>query len=206
MSQYHRYVAHSGIQLMHREVVLFMRHGLCHSNIEWPIPDYSDEKDGLTTVGVEQAKLTANWLRAHYPSERWIVVTSALTRARQTGEVVNEILGGILHKPDARINEFPGESVESYDSLDERLRAFCDEVPGKCSRSDERVLVVTHGHVLEYLVTRAVGLGRPTIVAKSEHHSGCRGLATHANCGVSAFSGPELQELVMWNSHAHLSK
>ena len=73
MSQYHRYVAHSGIQLMHREVVLFMRHGLCHSNIEWPIPDYSDEKDGLTTVGVEQAKLTANWLRAHFPSERWIV-------------------------------------------------------------------------------------------------------------------------------------
>ena len=206
MSQYVKYAAHSGIQLMNSAVVLFMRHGLCQSNVEWPIPDYSDEKDGLTAVGVEQAKLTADWLKAHFPADQWTVFTSALTRARQTGEVVNEILGGILHEPDARLNEFPGESVESYDSLDGRLRAFRDAVPGKCSRSDERVLVVTHGHVLEYLLIQAVRLGRPAIAERSELDVVTRGVPTHANCGVSAFSGPGLQELVMWNRHAHLSK
>ena len=206
MSQYVKYAAHSGIQLMNSAVVLFMRHGLCQSNVEWPIPDYSDEKDGLTAVGVEQAKLTADWLKAHFPADQWTVFTSALTRARQTGEIVNQVLCGVLQPPDARLNEFPGESVEAYDSLDRRLRAFREAVNSKCGQSGGRVLVVTHGHVLEYMVVQAVGLNRPVIVDKSESHAGTQGLSTHANCGVSAFSGPGLKELVMWNSHAHLSK
>jgi len=194
----------AGLLLADPTVVLFMRHGQCRSNTEGLWSGYSDERDVLTPTGICQSKQAAAWLRDTFPTRNWRVHTSTLTRAVETGQIVNQVLQGVLMEPDSRITEYPGERVESLTSLADRLRAFRDERSQDDFKGNTGTLVVTHGFVLEFMLASGLGLERPTVVHKSDLHAGTRGLTTHANGGISAFGGPALCDLVMWNSHAHL--
>jgi len=115
------------------------------------------------------------------------------------------VLGGniIAHDPD--INEFPGEGQETYNSLEIRIRKFLYRLSSFPTTPGERRLVVTHGHVLEYLLVTVLGLSKPQLVDKGDH-GGQFGLCAHANCGISAFclSVDRPIELLSWNHHVHL--
>jgi len=186
------------ISLHTRGVLFFVRHGQCRSNIEWPISNYSDAIDGLTSVGETQANCLGNCLSENFRSTMWIVHTSTLRRAIETGKIISRIVEGDLSQPDSRLNEFSAQN-ETYDKLQERLSSFFDHIDRIKVSENQKHLVVTHGHVLEFLLCNSLGVDMNTIIKGD--HAGQKGLTTHANCGLSAlFKG----ELLFWNSHLHL--
>jgi broad specificity phosphatase PhoE len=193
------------IDLNDPSVVLFMRHGQCRSNIEWPIEFYTDGIDGLTDIGKKQALAGGRELKSLFSQVSWKIWSSGLSRAIETATIIAAIVDGCLVDQDGDINEFAGEDKETYESLRIRINNFLEKLTRIPNRDYERRLVVTHGHVLEYLLVTGLGLPRPKVVDKGSH-GGQMGLASHANCGISAFSFPHNRspELLLWNHHSHL--
>lgn len=184
---------------MHAPGVIFLvRHGQCRSNLEWPIENYSDSIDGLTSMGETQAAGLGKCLVEYFPSTVWKVHTSALRRAIETGTIISGITGSKLSQPDPRLNEYSAQK-ETYDGLLKRVNSFLDHLSLIEISENERNLVVTHGHVLEFLLCHSLGVEMNPIIKGD--HAGQKGLITHSNCGLSAFFRGEL---LLWNSHLHL--
>ena len=142
-------------------VLYLVRHGY------YDTKDPADERVGkhLDALGREQAKLIAARLEAlpvHFAEVR----TSTFTRAMETGDILAAALGLPVvrdslisectppsNRPDIR-HDTPGEA----DSAQAQLEAAWAEYARPTPEHDTHTLLVCHGNVIRWFVTRALGV------------------------------------------------
>lgn len=110
---------------------------------------------------------------------------------------MNELEGRLLFS-DSRLNE--KLQTQTNENFIETIWSSIVELEALELQPNERLLVVTHGHVLSSLLMETLG-AIPELVRKTVNTDGTKGLATHLNCALSAFSA---SELLMWNFQGHL--
>lgn len=124
---------------------------------------------GLTEIGIEQAVLTAQRLKELSIDA---IYTSTMPRAMQTGQIIanefpsircqqddllRECLPGLTPRLTVRLNlQSPGLTDRAVEG---RLQAddVFDRYFRYALRDDRREVIVCHGNLIRYLVTRALG-------------------------------------------------
>lgn len=162
----------------------------------------SDPRDeavgrGLTPVGVAQAKLLAERLRA-LPFRFDEVLASPLTRARETAWTIAADLGGepvrILPDlaectpPTRRKDIMAREKPEDLAACSAQLERLAAELFAPSTRGDRHVLVVCHGNVTRWLVTKALGVDVDSWLVMSIGHASVTVLRVDAEGGVRVLS------------------
>jgi len=134
--------------------------------------DHDDPRDpdvgkGLVPLGVAQAKLTAARLNG-LPVEMSSLHSSTMTRARETALVIGEEFPNLELQtsklireclpPNRRIDimeRVPAEALEACtQQLEEAFKVFFAPSPD----ADRNDIVVCHGNVIRYFVTRVLGV------------------------------------------------
>lgn len=148
-----------------RSVVL-VRHG------EYRMDDGADPR--LTRRGRRQAQLSGAAL-AHEGFDR--VVTSPLVRARETCATmlegwkreaeVSDLLAEGVPTPVASLGVSGPKAAIDRARFDEAFDVFFGP-----ARGDERDLLVCHGNLIRYLVTRALGVSPRTWTRLNSNHCG----------------------------------
>lgn len=158
-----------------REIVL-VRHG------HYVADPAIDERigPGLSPIGVAQAKLAAARLHSDFPRVDGLYV-SPMQRARDTAGAIGaafsdqafEVVGDLAEcTPPTRRKEIMAEETEESTAackaqLDRAFARFF-ETPGSAGRTD---LLVCHGNVIRYLVTRALGVDTAAWLEMSPGHT-----------------------------------
>jgi serine/threonine-protein phosphatase PGAM5 len=133
--------------------------------------DQSDERDeftgkGLVPLGVAQSRLLAARLKA-MPVEFTSLTSSTMTRARQTAVVLNREFPGLELKQsklicectpptwrkDVMAEEKAAETEECVKNIDRFFKEFFVPSPDAGDRND---IVVCHGNVIRYFVTKVL--------------------------------------------------
>lgn len=143
--------------------IYLVRHGF------YDIKDDADPDVGkaLVPLGVAQARLVGARLRG-LPVDIDAIYTSTMTRARQTARVINEEFPHLdLQKtrilrectPTTRREDImarlePGEAAECEVQLEQAFKEFFIPSPNE----DRHEILVCHGNVIRYLVTRVQGV------------------------------------------------
>jgi serine/threonine-protein phosphatase PGAM5 len=132
--------------------------------------DHDDERDArtgkaLVPLGIAQARVLGARLKA-MPFEFTARLASPLTRARQTAEVIAAELPGPAFEivddlaectpPTRRQDIMERESEEDLVACTEQLERLAERLLRPADSGDHRELVVCHGNVIRYLVTRAL--------------------------------------------------
>lgn len=134
--------------------------------------DHEDERDpdvgrGLTPLGVAQARLIGARLRS-LPVEMTSLLSSTMTRARETARVINEEFPELEHQRSRLIRECtpptwredimaelePGEGKACTEKLEEAFTKYFTPSPEK----DRHDIIVCHGNVIRYFVTKVLGV------------------------------------------------
>jgi serine/threonine-protein phosphatase PGAM5 len=139
--------------------IILIRHG------EYEHDEDCDEDVGcgLVVLGRQQARLTGDRLKA-MPIAFTSIQASAMTRARQTGEIIAERFPGldlVLQRdirectPSTRRNDImadlkPGEAAE----CETNLEAAWQRIFVPASDANEYDIVVCHGNVIRWFATR----------------------------------------------------
>jgi serine/threonine-protein phosphatase PGAM5 len=131
-------------------------------------PDDKHSDGGtLTALGIAQARLVAARLRGA-PVPFTSLHASTMTRADQTARIVNESLPQLTLQPepllrectpptrraDIMAKETPAELAAAEAQLDQAFGTFFAPARG----SDQHDILVCHGNVIRYLVTKALGV------------------------------------------------
>lgn len=144
--------------------IVLVRHG------QYEIDDPRDEKvgKGLTPLGVAQARLAGTRLRG-LPGGVDDLVASPLTRARQTAELVAAELGRAAPRidpdleectpPTRRADVMAEEAPEALAACTAQLDRLAARLFAPASApGPRREVVVAHGNVIRYLVTKALAV------------------------------------------------
>jgi serine/threonine-protein phosphatase PGAM5 len=134
--------------------------------------DYEDERDAdvgkaLVPLGVAQARIVSGRLRA-LPVEMTALYSSTMTRARQTAAVIHEDFPELEWKKSRKLRECtmptwredvmkqlePGEAEECI----EQVEAAYDEFFVPSPDGERHDIVVCHGNVIRYFITRALNV------------------------------------------------
>lgn len=123
--------------------------------------------NGLTPLGVVQAKLVASRLRG-MPVEFTSLTASTFLRARQTGGIIHSSLpqlrlafDHLLHETtprtwQAEVNK--GESEADLDAAEKQLNEAYAKYIRPADGVEANDIVVCHGNVIRYFVTKALGV------------------------------------------------
>jgi len=144
--------------------IYFIRHG------DYNQTDERDEFIGneLNSLGIAQAKLLAARLKA-MSVEFSSLTSSTMTRARQTAMIINEDFPGLELKQDSLICECtpPTWRTDIMAGVDTTEKEHCAEnieqafkkyfIPSP-DEKDRYDLIVCHGNVIRYLVTRVLNV------------------------------------------------
>jgi serine/threonine-protein phosphatase PGAM5 len=125
----------------------------------------SEVGPGLTALGIAQARLIAARLRAtpvHFDS----ITSSALTRAKETAAVIHEMLTDVPLQQSVDLNECTppgwterkGETASDETACAKVLDSVFAERFAPVTAANRNELVVAHGNVIRYLVTKALGV------------------------------------------------
>lgn len=166
-------------------MLYFVRHGQADSNRDARFGGWSDVP--LTELGHRQAAAAAAELRRRGPT---VLVTSDLTRARETAAPIAEALGleprlepGLRERslgmfdglsfadaetryPDvwkrlmSRDPDAVPEGGETADTVFRRVSAAVDRIVA--DHAGERIAIVTHGLAMFHVFTHVCGLGSPS--------------------------------------------
>jgi serine/threonine-protein phosphatase PGAM5 len=143
--------------------LLLVRHGA----YETPAVQASEDGPGLTPLGIAQARLLA--MRLHgVPAHLDSITSSTMTRARETAAVIHETLTDIPMRQSTLLRECtpPMASANLAKELDLKEAVNCANRLGEAfkqyfvptsgaARSD---VLVCHGNVIRYFVTKALGV------------------------------------------------
>jgi serine/threonine-protein phosphatase PGAM5 len=145
----------------HSRTLYLVRHG------EYLYDPKADDAAGppLTALGIAQARLLAARL-AGLPGHFDSVTSSTMLRARQTADVINQTLHAGTIERSASLSEctphanrpLEGASEQDLTACDKRLDAVFARRFRPASSADRNELIVAHGNVIRYLVTRAMGV------------------------------------------------
>ena len=155
--------------------LLLVRHGESEGNRDRVFTETPEV--GLTPTGEAQARATAAYIRAHYAPE--VLVSSSYLRARQTAEILNELLR-LPHEVDDELRERdygelagkpydtarPGFDPHSYwrwappggetlEAVAARVGRALDRIARRTGAAD--AVVVSHGGVMMALWRHVTG-------------------------------------------------
>ena len=120
---------------------------------------------GLTPLGIAQARLIAARLRG-LPAYLDSIISSTMARARETAAVINETLSDIPMHQSALLSEctpptfrkLKDEAEEEQTACTKRLdRVFLEQFTPAMG-AERNDLIVAHGNIIRYLVTKALGV------------------------------------------------
>ncbi len=168
--------------------IIFVRHGQSYGNISSDNnPEYYSDDPSLTEEGLRQAQLLSTRFESGYLDR---VFASPLIRAVQTAQPTAqklnmkiEILNGLVEVD----NETAEQAFERAQQCLDYLFSVCKE--------NERILVVSHGTFLGYLIRCALGLGAEPTFRLQEDNSAI----THI-----AFFADDIPKLKYANDTIHL--
>ncbi|MDQ1346889.1 MAG: hypothetical protein QG573_258 [Acidobacteriota bacterium] len=183
-----------------------VRHGA------YDIDDPRDEAVGraLLPIGVAQARLTGDRLRG-LPFALDSIVASPLTRARETAEVIAAELAignsggpGVGFDPDLaectpptrRADIMAKEKPEELAACSAQLERLAARLLAPAPAGDRRELVVAHGNVIRWLVTRALAVDPAAWLGMS---------IGHASITVLAIDGKGMVRVLAVGDVGHLS-
>lgn len=134
--------------------------------------DHEDERDpdvgrGLVPLGVAQARLVGSRLRA-LPVEMTSLHSSTMTRARETALVIGEEFPDLeletsrllrectptTRREDVMAEENPADVQACTKQLEEAFPIYLSPSPD----GDRHDIIVCHGNVIRYFVTRVLGV------------------------------------------------
>jgi serine/threonine-protein phosphatase PGAM5 len=151
-----------------------------HGEYDHDDPRPEDVGRGLVPIGVAQARLLGARLRATgiaFDS----FDASPLTRARETAEVLREDLPGAVLRivpelaectpPTRRTEITADEDPAEMQACKERLDRLFDARFVPATEGDRHELIVAHGNVIRYLVTRALGVDPEAWLEMSVHNA-----------------------------------
>ena len=151
-----------------------------HGEYDHADPRPEDVGKGLVPIGVAQARLLGARLRAlGFTFDRFDA--SPLTRARQTAEVLRDELPGSSFRivpelaectpPTRRVEITAGEKPEEMAACAHRLDALFAERFVPSPDRERHELLVCHGNVIRYLVTKALGVDTRAWLELSVHNA-----------------------------------
>jgi serine/threonine-protein phosphatase PGAM5 len=134
--------------------------------------DYEDERDpdvgkALVPLGIAQARLVADRLSS-FPGKMTSLRSSTMTRARQTALVIGESFSGLELEQSRLLRECTPptwrkdvvadvDSVEMSECVEQLEEAYAEFfVPSP--DLDRHEIVVCHGNVIRYFVTKVLGV------------------------------------------------
>ncbi|MBI4866959.1 MAG: histidine phosphatase family protein [Candidatus Wallbacteria bacterium] len=161
--------------------IFLVRHGQAVSNLSREYSEWVHGPDGLTPLGLMQARQAARALLAVMrPGYR--LISSPLERARQTAEILAE---GVAPDATLYLDERLQEKTPS-ESFDDAARRAWQALWDHSSQGG--VLCVTHGHVIQALAALSLGFDDITRLHPF-------------NCGITYFRDGRL---VAFNMSLHL--
>ncbi len=134
--------------------------------------DYEDEREpdvgkALVPLGVAQARLVSGRLRS-IPVEMTMLYSSTMTRARQTAAVIHEDFPGLEWVKSRKLREctpttrrkdiMEREDAADVEACERQLESAFEEFFVPSPEGERRDIVVCHGNVIRYFVTRALGV------------------------------------------------
>ncbi len=203
--------------------IYFVRHGESISNT-------GDVRIGmdaeLSKKGIEQAKVIAERCTQLGID---LVVTSTMKRSKETAEIINGVLQKPIESSDLFVErkvptEFSGVSEEAWNKIRKEIKGYFytkgfrhsdeenfEDIMVRCkqgreylvSKTENNILVVTHGSFLRDFVSSAIFKDKLTPEFRREM---TRGFTT-VNTGLTILTyKPEGDQwsLLTWNDHAHL--
>ncbi|MET0497378.1 MAG: histidine phosphatase family protein [Steroidobacteraceae bacterium] len=119
----------------------------------------------LTALGISQARLVASRFR-ELPLHIDSITSSKMLRAMQTAAVIRESLPGVATGSSALISEctppalvkLSNEPAARLDACKQRLDAAFAQFFVPANAAEKNDVLVCHGNVIRYLVTRALGI------------------------------------------------
>ncbi len=177
--------------------------------------DIDDSRDeavgrGLLPIGVAQARLTGDRLRG-LPFTLDSIVASPLTRARETAEVIAAELAianprgpGVGFDPDLaectpptrRADIMAKEKPDELAACSAQLERLAARLLVPAPAGDRRELVVAHGNVIRWLVTRALAVDSEAWLGMS---------IGHASITVLSIDGKGVVRILAVGDVGHLS-
>lgn len=166
-------------------LVVLVRHG------NYDADDPRDPAIGkmLVPLGVAQARLAGSRLRA-LPMRFDEIVASPLSRARQTAELIAGELGAPPPRidpelaectpPTRRADVMAGEKPEDLAACQAQLERLARRLLAPSADGSRRTLVVAHGNVIRYLVTRALAVDPTAWLGFSVGHASLTVIAIDA--------------------------
>lgn len=134
---------------------------------------------GLSPIGVAQARLAGARLKG-LPYRFDDVLASPLTRARETARVIADDLGTPIQTIEALAECTPAtwrkasvadEKPEDMAACARKLDAFFAERFRPAEGTERRELLICHGNVIRYLVTKALRVDPLAWLEMSVHHT-----------------------------------
>lgn len=167
--------------------VYLVRHGAY-------LPDRNADRNvgpGISTLGIAQARLAAARFRA-MPVTFESVTSSTMARAKETAAVIHEQLGDAKTSASPSISECTppaafalNESDAALNACKQRLdSAFAQFFKPPGSKNSHEILVA-HGNVIRYLVTKALGVDTRAWTGMSVAHASLTMIQIHANGAVA---------------------
>ena len=156
------------------KTIVIVRHGhyVSDANDSSPGP-------GLSPLGIAQARLVAARLGGMAPFDA--IVASPMTRAHETANVIAESLSGVPFETDSRLEEctpatrrkeiMERETPEKMSACAAQLDALFAARFVPASGTPKRELLVCHGNVTRYLVTRALNVDTAAWLEMSVGHA-----------------------------------
>ena len=132
----------------------------------------------LTALGIAQARLVASRFK-QLPSRVDSITSSKMLRAMQTAAVIRESLPDVPTGSSALISECTppmlvksnNEPAARQDACKQRLDAAFAQFFVPAQAAEKNDLLVCHGNVIRYLVTRALGVDTRTWANMSVAHT-----------------------------------
>jgi serine/threonine-protein phosphatase PGAM5 len=168
-----------------------------HGNYDHDDPRDAEVGKALTALGIAQARLVGDRLRS-LPVEMTSFVSSSMTRARETAEVISEDFPALTIEVRRTLRECtpatwredvmaglePGEADACEAQLDSVFAAMF--VPA--TDGDRHEIVVAHGNVTRYLVTRALNVDPMSWLGMSVAHCSITTFRISANGRIKVLS------------------
>ena len=161
-------------QKVFTHTIYLIRHGSYTSD---PKAD-AERGPGLTALGIAQARLLAARLKA-LPVRFSSITSSTMTRAKETAAVIHETLSdtpldasALLSEctPPAR-RESKDETPQEQAACAERIQTVFQQRFKPAAQGETHDLIVAHGNVIRYLVTRALGVDPDAWLGMSVAHT-----------------------------------
>ncbi len=155
--------------------IIFVRHGESKHNAR-----LTDEEDsGLTRRGKTQARHLGNSLKKQKVSA---IYTSNLLRARQTGEIISEIIKVPVRGTFEELDEYPSKNLRSklkllFNKRFKRLKKLLNKI-SKDKLRNKTILIVAHGITNKIMIGYLVQIPlRKQLLRFKQHNTGVNSIS-----------------------------